>query len=446
MSKLWEKLQNSFESNNQVSIDEFSEDYIEEFPILDSPETPDSIHPPGLELIENMKIIKDVLNSDKAEKNLAYKALRRFSNANDRCQASEEENKRLRNIISSLVLELRKTRVENANLNRMRLSKSHDAELWKTQADSWRTEAKNLHEIMTNRIMKKDQKIRNSRKDQGSQIELEMVRFPDRSVPETEETENSNFDYSGEVLEPVLESEDSEINEMNVQRMGNSPEFEIPAGFIDDPERFPESETLEKLANLVPKIENSNTWKTIENGRIVQAKDTIFEKAKKSRAPKKRTSKAPIVEAAPLIEESESESEDSLEVFELSKIPKTAKNARKAAKKLARLERIQLKEAKVPEVQEAPAGKRQLEVMKNLVNTKNQEIRKLRREIEKSQMIQCMDLLRIEYWQEPTPLTNISSYCGAQFQVWRNQKILTSPIGPTTFVKCLEFSLFLSFF
>ncbi|UMM33849.1 hypothetical protein L5515_007170 [Caenorhabditis briggsae] len=356
MSKLWEKLQNSFESNNQDSIDEFSEDYIEEFPILDSSETPDSIHPPGLELIENMKIIKDVLNSDKAEKILAYQALRKFSNANDRCQASEEENKRLRNIISSLVLELRKTRVENANLNRMRLSKSHDAELWKTQADSWRTEAKNLHEIMTNRIMKKDQKIR-------------------------------------------------------------------------------KSETVEKPANLVPKIENSNTWKTIENGRIVQAKDTIFEKAKKSRAPKKRTSKAPIVEAAPLIEESESESDDSLEVFELSKIPKTAKNARKAAKKLARLERIQLKEAKVPEVQEAPAGKKpselvvrsrsdyelsilkvrlenmdlraeisrlsgQLEVMKNLANTKNQEIRKLRREIEKSQMIQCMDLLRIEYWQE----------------------------------------------
>ncbi|CAO4378603.1 unnamed protein product [Caenorhabditis nigoni] len=366
MSGTWERVRNSFGSTNPDSIDQFSESSFEENAILDSPETPDSIHPPGLELIENMKIIKDALNSDKAEKNLAYQDWRRFSNANDRCQASEEENKRLTNVISSLILELRKARVENADLNRMRLSKSHDCELWKTQAESWRTEAKNIEEILTNRIMKKDQKIRSlefqlrgrySRKDQGSQTEFEMVSSPDLSVPETEESEDSNFDYSEEVLEPVLKNEDSEISEMNVQRMEVSSEFEIPPGFLAM-EECPELETSEKLVDVfVPAIAKVETnWKTIENGKIVEAKGS-FEKPKKLRAPKKKLAKTPIVEALPLIEESESESEDSLEVFEIFKIPKTAKNAKKAAKKLARLEKVKVEEAEIPEVQEALPGK-----------------------------------------------------------------------------------------
>ncbi|ULT88052.1 hypothetical protein L3Y34_007323 [Caenorhabditis briggsae] len=48
----------NFSPREQYLIDEFSEDYIEEFPILDSPETPDSIHPPGLELIGNRVCLK----------------------------------------------------------------------------------------------------------------------------------------------------------------------------------------------------------------------------------------------------------------------------------------------------------------------------------------------------------------------------------------------------
>ncbi|CAO4378580.1 unnamed protein product [Caenorhabditis nigoni] len=418
MSGTWERVRNSFGSTNPDSIDQFSESS-QEFSVLECPETPDSIHPPGLELIENMKFVEGIRNFEKAENERIYQHLRINSQKNDQIQALKEENENLKSknekLRDSSSMGIKKAKEETANINKMYLAASLDAQFWKKDAACEREKNEQLSQ--ENRTLKFQLKSlelyaknlefllerKKSSKDQESQTALEMVSSPNLSVPENEESEDSDFDYSEEVLESLLESEDAETYEMNAQRMECSSEFDIPPGFLAA-EECPELEISEKtdvvLVPETPKSGKSDSWKTIENGKVVECKEINFEKVKKSRAPRKRTPKASIVEVTPLIEESQSESEDSLEVFEICKIPKTAKNAKKAAKKFARLERIQLEEVTIPEVQEAPAGRRQLEELKNLVNTKNQEIRKLRREIEKSQMVQCMDLLRMEYWED----------------------------------------------